>query len=79
MRDYYLPRWQLLIDATLAELKGGKPVDRQALEKQWREHDLKFATTAGSHYAARPSGDFFVMSRELFRKYAPPAGAGATQ
>ena len=37
MRDYYLPRWQMFIDATLAELKGGTPVDRPALEKQWRE------------------------------------------
>ena len=79
MRDYYLPRWQLLIDATLVELKGGKPVDRQALEKQWREHDLEFAMTAGGHYTTRPSGDFFVMSRELFKKYAPLAGAGAAQ
>jgi len=26
LRDYYLPRWQMLIDATLAELNGGKPV-----------------------------------------------------
>jgi alpha-N-acetylglucosaminidase len=69
MNDYYLPRWQLLIDATLAELKGGKPVDRQALQKQWREHDLNFARTANGHYAAKPHGDFFGMSRKLFKKY----------
>jgi alpha-N-acetylglucosaminidase len=69
MRDYYLPRWQLLIDVTLAELKSGKPVDRQTLKKQWREHDLKFARTAGGHYSARPRGDFFDMSRKLFKKY----------
>ena len=71
MRDYYLPRWQGLIDATLAELKGGKPVDRQALEQQWREHDLKFATTTRGHYAVTPHGDFFTMSRALYKKYAP--------
>jgi alpha-N-acetylglucosaminidase len=71
MGDYYLPRWQLLIDATLAELKGGKPVDRKALEKQWREHDLKFATTVRGHYAAKPHGNFFEMSRKLFKKYMP--------
>ena len=71
MRDYYLPRWQVLIDATLAELKGGKPVDRQALEQQWREHDLKFATTTRGHYAVTPHGDFFAMSRALYKKYAP--------
>ena len=79
MRDYYLPRWQMLIDATLAELKGGKPVDRQVLGKEWREHDLKFATTAGGHYAALPHGDFFAMSRNLFKKYAPQETPGARQ
>ena len=60
MSDYYLPRWQMFIDATLAELKGGMPVDRPALEKQWREHDLKFATTAGGDYATQ-------AARRLFR------------
>lgn len=68
MRDYYLPRWQMLIDATLAELKGGKPVDRPALEKQWRNHDLKFATTANGDYATKPRGDFFAMSCALYKK-----------
>ncbi|HTV61716.1 MAG TPA: alpha-N-acetylglucosaminidase [Verrucomicrobiae bacterium] len=70
MRDYYLPRWQLLIDATLTELKGGKPVDRQALENAWREHDLKFAASGGGPYAVRPRGDYFLMSSNLFKKYA---------
>ncbi|MGH7952970.1 MAG: hypothetical protein ACREFE_13790 [Limisphaerales bacterium] len=37
-----------------ADLKDGKPVDRKMLEQQWRAHDLKFATTAASHYAAKP-------------------------
>ncbi len=72
MRDYYLPRWQMFIDATLAELKGGTLVDRPALEKQWRNHDLEFATTAGD-YATKPHGDFFASSRALYKKYAPLA------
>ena len=76
MRDYYLPRWQMFIDAKLSELKGGPPVDRQALEKQWRDHDLKFATTAGGHYATKRYGDFFAMSRALYKKYAPLAASG---
>ena len=76
MRDYYLPRWQRFIDATLAELKGGIPVDRPALEKQWRSHDLEFATTAGGDYATRPHGNFFALSRALYKKYAPLATGG---
>ena len=76
MSDYYLPRWQMLIEATLAELKGGMPVDRPALEKQWRGHDLKFAMTANGHYATKPHGDFFALSRALYKKYAPPATSG---
>ncbi len=76
MRDYYLPRWQILIDATLVELKGGAPVDRPALEKQWRNHDLKFATTANGDYATRPHGNFFALSRALYKKYAPLATGG---
>jgi alpha-N-acetylglucosaminidase len=74
MGDYYLPRWQMLIDATLVELNGGKPVDRPALEKRWRDHNVNFATSAGGHYAVKPSGDFFAMSQELFKKYALLAG-----
>ena len=76
MRDYYLPRWQILIDATLVELKGGAPVDRPALEQQWRTHDLKFATTANGDYATRPHGNFFALSRALYKKYAPLATGG---
>jgi len=75
-RDYYLPRWQMFIDATLAELKDGTPVDRPALEKQWRDHDLKFATTANGDYATKPHGDFFALSRALYKKYAPRATGG---
>jgi alpha-N-acetylglucosaminidase len=70
LRDYYLPRWQILIDATLAELKGGKPVDRAALEKQWHDHNWRFATAADGSYSTNPSGDCFAMSRALFEKYA---------
>ena len=65
-----LPRWKLLIDATLLELKTGKPVDRAALTKQWRAHELKFARTAAGKYAKIPQGDFFSMSANLFKKYA---------
>lgn len=69
MRDYYLPRWQLLIDATLSELRGGKPVDRPALQKLWHDHDWKFASSVGPHYTAEPHGDAFSMSRALYKKY----------
>ena len=70
LRDYYLPRWQMLIEATLAELKGGKAVDRAALANEWREHEKKFALTTGGNYARKPSADCFVMSRALFKKYS---------
>ena len=70
MRDYYLPRWQMLIDATLAGLKSGKPVDKKALDKQWCDHNWKFATTVGGDYSAKPKGDSFAMSRTLFDKYS---------
>jgi len=73
MRDYYLPRWQLLIDATLEELKDGKPVDRRLLIKQWRDQETRFARTAGGRYAGQPEGDYFSMSRNLFKKYTPLA------
>jgi alpha-N-acetylglucosaminidase len=73
MRDYYLPRWQILINARLSELKGGPPVDQQALEKQWRAHDLQFATSTKGDYAVEPQGDFFALSSALFKKYAPLA------
>jgi alpha-N-acetylglucosaminidase len=69
MRDYYLPRWQLLIEATAAELKGGKAVDRVALEKNWRQHEKQFADAAADKYSNRPAGDCFALSRTLFQKY----------
>jgi len=71
MRDYYLPRWQMLIEATLAELKGGKAVDRIELEKKWREHEKRFVDTAAGNYSHLPSGDYFALSRALFKKYYP--------
>ena len=71
IRDYYLPRWQLLIDAKLAELRGGKLVDRSALEEQWHDCNWKFAMATDGNYGASPSGDYFDMSRALFEKYAP--------
>jgi alpha-N-acetylglucosaminidase len=71
MRDYYLPRWQLLIDATLTELKGGPAVNSSELQKKWREQDLRFARMTGGNYATEPKGDFYAMSRALFEKYEP--------
>ena len=73
MRDYYLPRWQLLIDAKLAELQGGKPIDRTELEKQWHDQNWKFANGTGGNYRAKPSSDYFAMSGALFKKYAAQA------
>jgi len=73
IRDYYLPRWRSFLAATLRELKWGKPVDRGALEKQWRDMETKFARSTGGHYADSPSGDYFQMSSDLFKKYAPIA------
>ncbi len=70
MRDYYLPRWQLLINATLEDLKREKPVNRKELEQEWRNHDTNFVMNAGDDYLTRPKGDFFSMSAELFNKYA---------
>ena len=70
--DYYLPRWQSLIDATRVELQGGKPVDRPALETSWRAHNQAFAATIGGRYPAKPQGDWFALSRGLFAKYAAP-------
>jgi len=70
MRDYYLPRWQMLIEATLNELRHGQAVDRAVLEKKWRKHEKQFATTTSGNYASQPSGNYFAMSRELYRKYS---------
>lgn len=70
MADYYLPRWQLLIDATLEELKTGTPTDPEVLKKQYREHDLQFASTSGGKYPEKVTGDVFSTSRMLFEKYA---------
>jgi len=71
MRDYYLPRWQMLLEATLAELKRGKTVDRAELEKKWREHEKQFADTAAGNYANQSNSDYFALSRALFKKYCP--------
>jgi alpha-N-acetylglucosaminidase len=71
MGDYYLPRWRMLIDATLAELKEGKIIDRVALERKWREHEKQFADASAGNYTLQPSGDSFVFSRALFKKYSP--------
>ena len=51
MRDYYIPRWQILIDSTLTELRTGNTVERGALEKQWRDCDWAFARKIDGHYA----------------------------
>lgn len=69
MRDYYLPRWQVLINAKLSELKGGPPVDQEALEKQWRAHDLQFATSTNGDYAVEPQGDCYTLSSALYKKW----------
>jgi len=61
----------MFIDAAFAELKGGKAVDRAALERMWREHEKKFANSVDSDYARQPAGDYFAMSRMLFKRYFP--------
>jgi len=70
LRDYYLPRWQLTIDARLASLKDGKPIVMKALRKQWKEQAWKFVDSTEGVYPATPQGDVFSMSRSLHDKYA---------
>jgi alpha-N-acetylglucosaminidase len=70
IRDYYLPRWQMLIDAATAELKGGPKIDSAELKKQYRDHDWAFATGSGGNYPDQPHGDCFAMSKALFDKYS---------
>ena len=71
MRDYYLPRWQMFIDATIDELKSGKPANLEDLKRKWRAFEWQYATTTGGDYPARPRGDTYAMSRAMFNKYAP--------
>ncbi len=70
MRDYYMPRWQMLIDATRNELRGGKAVDRTVLESRWRDHDRKFAAAIDGYYDVKPNADYYALSRSLFEKYS---------
>jgi len=70
IRDYYLPRWQMLIDAAAAELKGGPKIDSAALEKQFRDHDWAFASGSGSTCPNQAHGDCFAMSKALFGQYS---------
>jgi len=82
MADYYLPRWQILIDATLAEMKTGVPVNIDDLHARYRAHDLQFAGTTGGNYPEKPLEDPVAMSRALYSKYAPVIAsfaAGTTQ
>ncbi len=81
MRDYYLPRWQELIDGKLTELKGGEQVNRQAFMQQCRDLDWKFARAGGGDYAMQARGNPVAMSSGLFRKYAslgPSTSSDAT-
>ncbi len=69
MGDYYLPRWQIFLDAILTELKGVKAVDRKALEKRWRDHEMRFVKSVTDSYAHKPDGDCYSMSLALYKKY----------
>jgi alpha-N-acetylglucosaminidase len=80
MRDYYLPRWQMLIDASTVELKGGPKINPAALKKQYEDHNWAFARGVGGNYSVQPHGDIFAMSRSLFDRYsniAPAAESGS--
>jgi hypothetical protein len=68
----------MLVDAVLVELQGGKTVDRIALEKKWREHEKQFANAANHNFAGQPAGNYFALSRELFKKYSPLVAKLAT-
>jgi hypothetical protein len=59
----------MLIEATLAELKRGETVDRPALERKWREHERQFSDTSAGSYATQSRGDYFTLSRALFKKH----------
>lgn len=71
LRDYYLPRWEMLIEAAHAALRSGRAFDPAALAGQWRAHERRFAATVGGTYAREPEGDAFAMSAALFKKHFP--------
>jgi alpha-N-acetylglucosaminidase len=69
MQDYYLPRWQIFIDAILEELNGGKVADRKVLEKRWRDHEMRFVNNVSGSNRQRPDEDCYSVSLTLYKKY----------
>ena len=64
LKDLYLPRWEMFIAATRAELDGqkvGKP-DYFSLEKSW--------VTSRNVYPTQPQDDILKVAKELLIKYS---------
>jgi alpha-N-acetylglucosaminidase len=80
LKDYYLVRWKMYLDAMGAALdtaagSGKPPVDAgPALMPKLLDFEWTFANTSGGKYPSKAQGKTFETSQRLFEKYrTPPA------
>ena len=71
LAGYYLGRWQIYLDTIAGSLEHGAMLDAEALDGRVEDFEWRWARTAGGKFPAKPRGDCYAMSLELFKKYAP--------
>jgi alpha-N-acetylglucosaminidase len=80
LNDFYATRWKMFTHDALNAVRAGDTLDEQAFHKAVTDYEWRWVNQTGS-YKDTPSGDAFLISQALYRKYRPEimaAGAHAT-
>ena len=66
---YYLNRWEFFFDLLITSFDTGKPFDGRELNKRLLKYGVEWDHER-TVYATQPSGDAFMLTKKLIKKYA---------
>lgn len=70
LNDFYATRWKMFTHDALAAVSAGDTLDQKAFHKAVTDYEWNWVNQHSS-YKDKPSGDAFLISQTLYRKYAP--------
>ncbi|MBN2162106.1 MAG: alpha-N-acetylglucosaminidase [Pontiellaceae bacterium] len=68
MRDFYYPRWEMMIETVAADLRAERRFDRKAFDERVSRFEESWTKQTNS-YPTAPSGAALTEVRNIFREY----------
>jgi alpha-N-acetylglucosaminidase len=71
LRDFYLPRWKIFLDALAESLRENRRLEKRKFLNDLKEFEFQWIHDKRSKYSSQPIGDTLEVAFRLFKKYVP--------